>query len=96
MKHPFFTVLTAGVLGLSLTAGAFADSPRAGSQQVALVATLEQRAQRLEQHAQTTTGGGRQMFEIQRRQVQQLIERIKAGEAVDPQEIDMLLRTGPR
>ena len=96
MKHPFFTVLTAGVLGLSLTAGAFADSLRAGSQQVALIATLEQRAQRLEQHAQTTTGGGRQEFAIQRRQVQHLIERIKAGEAVDPHEIDRLLRTGPQ
>jgi 3-oxoacyl-[acyl-carrier-protein] synthase III len=96
MKRPFFPVLTAGVLGASLTAGAFADSPRAGSQQVALIATLEQRAQRLEQHVQTTTGGGRQVFEIQRRQVQHLIARIKAGEAVDPHEIDMLLRTGPQ
>jgi len=96
MKHPFFTLFTAGVLGLSLTAGALAGPPRTGSQQSPLIVTLEQRAQRLEQHAQTTTGGGRQEFEIQRHQVQHLIERIKAGEAVDPHEIDMLLKTGPR
>ncbi len=96
MKRPFFTWLTAGVLGFSLTASAFAGPPRASSQQAALVAALEQRAQRLGQHAQTTTGGGRQEFEIERHQVQRLIERLKAGEAVDPREIDTLLGTGPR
>src|SRR5262245_24941970 len=96
MKRPFFTWLTAGVLSLSLTASAFAGSPRAGSRQSPLIATLEQRAQRLGQHAQTTTGGGRQEFDIERHQVQRLIERLKAGEAVDPREIDTLLGTGPQ
>jgi len=96
MKRLFFTWLTAGVLGLSLTAGAFAGPQRASSQHAALVAALEQRAQRLEQHAQTTKGAGRQEYEIQRQQVQRLIARLTAGAAVDPREIDTLLGTGPQ
>jgi hypothetical protein len=96
MNRPFVTLFTAGVFGVSLTAGAFADPPRTRSPQSLVIATLEQRAQRLEQHAQMTKGAGRQELEIQRRQVQQLIERIKEGEAVDPHEIDTLLMTGPQ
>jgi hypothetical protein len=96
MTRPFFTWLTAGVLGFSLTASAFASPSRASSQQAALVPALEQRAERLEQHAQTTKGAGRQEYEIQRQQVQHLIKRLQAGEAVDPREIDTLLGTGPQ
>ncbi len=94
MKRQVFTLLTAGVLCTSLTVGAFAGSSAADSEKARVVSQLEKRAQRLEQHAQGTKGGGRQEFELQRRQVQDLIERIKAGEAVDPQELDKLLRQG--
>lgn len=96
MKRLFFTAVTAGVISVSLTAGAFATSPNAGLEKGKVVSQLEQRAQRLGQHVQTTTGAGRQEFELQQRQVKQLIERLKAGESVDPQEIDNLLRKGPQ
>ena len=94
MKRQVFTLLTAGVLCTSLTGGAFASSSAADAEKDKVVSQLEKRAQRLEQHAQGTKGGGRQEFEIQRHQIQDLIGRIKAGEAVDPQELDKLLRQG--
>ncbi len=96
MKQQFFTAITAGVLGVSLSAGAFAASPNAGLEKGKVVSQLEQRSQRLGQRAQTTKGAGRQEFELQQRQVKQLIERLKAGESVAPQEIDNLLRKGPQ
>ena len=94
MKRQFFTLLLAGVTCALLTAGAFANSSAADSEKASVVSQLEKQARRLEQHAQGTKGAGHQEFELQRRQVQDLIERIKAGEAVDPQEIDKLLRQG--
>ncbi len=96
MKRQFFTLFATGVLCASLTAGAFAGSPEAAFRKAQVISQLEQRAQRLGQHAQTTKGAGRQEFELQQRQVKQLIERIRAGESVDPQEIDNLLRKGPQ
>ena len=94
MKRQFFTLLLAGVTCASLTAGVFTHAFASGSDKTKVVSQLEQRAQRLEQQAQGTKGGGRQEFELQRRQVHDLIERLKAGEAVDPQELDKLLRQG--
>ena len=96
MKRQFFTLLTAGVTCASLTAGAFAAPPAADSEKAQLVSKLEQRAQRLERQAQATKGAGRQEMELQRLRVKKLIERIQAGESVDPQEIDTLLRKGPQ
>jgi len=94
MKRQFFTLLLTGVTCASLTAGAFTHAFASDSNQARVVSQLEKQAQRLEQHAQGTKGAGRQEFEIQRHQIQDLIERIKAGEAVDPQELDKLLRQG--
>ena len=94
MKRQFFTLLFAGVTCASLTAGAFTNAFASDSDKARVVSQLEKQAQRLEQHAQGTKGAGRQEFELQRRQVQDLIERIKAGQAVDPQELDKLLRQG--
>lgn len=96
MERYVFTLLTVGVLCTSLTTGAFTASPAADSEKTRLVSKLEQRAQRLGRHAQTTKGAGRQEFELQQLRVKKLIERLKAGESVDPQEIDNLLRKGPQ
>ena len=96
MNRQFFTMLTTGTIFVSLIAGAFANPGSTNSEKSNAVSQLEEQAQRLEQHVQTTTGGGRQVFLLQRRQVQQLIERIKAGESVDPREIDKLLKQGPQ
>lgn len=96
MKRLFFTLLTAGAVLTSFARGVFATSSTVDPNKSNAVSQLENREQRLEQHVQTTTGGGRQAFVLQRRQVQQLIERIKAGESVDPREIDKLLRESPQ
>ncbi|MBI3757774.1 MAG: hypothetical protein HY267_07350 [Deltaproteobacteria bacterium] len=96
MKRQLFTFLTAGALLTSFTVRAFANSSALDSNKRNAVSRLEEHTQRLEQHVQTTTGGGRQVFELQRRQVQDLIDRIKAGESVNPQEIDKLLRENPQ
>ena len=96
MKRPLLTFLTAGTLLTSFTIGAFADSPALDMHKRNAVSRLEEHAQRLDQHVQTTSGGGRQMLQLQRRQVQEIIERLKAGEAVQPQEIDKLLRENPQ
>jgi len=94
MKRQLFTLFLAGLTCASLTAGAFTHAFTADSDKARVVSQLENRAQRLEQHAQSTKGAGRQEFEIQRHQVQDLIERLKAGQAVDPQELDTLLSQG--
>jgi hypothetical protein len=96
MKRQFFTLLTTGVLSIALAAGAFAASPAADFDKDKVVSQLERRAQRLEWQAQATKGAGRQELELQRFHMKKLIERLKAGEAVDPQEIDMLLKKGPQ
>lgn len=96
MKRQFLTAVTVGVISVSLAAGAFAASPNADLEKGKVVSQLEQRAQRLGQHAQTTKGAGRQEFELQQLRVKKLIERLKAGESVDPQELDNLLRKGPQ
>lgn len=92
MKRSVFMLITTGVLCLSFVAGTFAGPPTANGENAKVIAQLERRAQRLEQHAQTTKGAGRQEFELQRTRVNQLIKKLKAGEPVDPQEIDALLR----
>jgi hypothetical protein len=98
MTRQFFILLTAATLCVSLTAtaGAFANPESTNADKSNAVSQLENRTKQLEQHAWTTTGGGRQLLQLQRRHVQDLIERIKAGESVDPREIDKLLRESPQ
>ena len=60
MKRQFFTLLTTGVLCVSLTAGAFAGSPQAEFDKARSISKLEQKARWLERDAQATKGAGRQ------------------------------------
>jgi len=92
MKRQIFTLFTAGIFCASLTAGAFAASPIVNTEKNAQVSQLEQQVRRLESHAQATKGGLRSSLELQSLQVKQLIQRLEAGETVDPQEIDKLLK----
>jgi hypothetical protein len=96
MKRQFFTLFTTGVLCTSLTASAFAGSPTADTEKAELISKLEQRAHRLEWDAQGTKGVPRAQLEQRSLRVKKLIERLKAGETVDPQEIDKLLQKGPQ
>jgi hypothetical protein len=85
-------LFTAGTLCLSLTVGVFAETPVAQARTNEWIAKLEARARQLEQAAEGTKGAHAALLGMQRVRVHQLIERIKAGENVDPQEIDALLR----
>lgn len=100
MKRLFFTLFTTGVLCASLTAGAFAGSPRADSERAQVVGKLEDGTQQFAWRAQELRAAKRHAdsltVETQRLQVQNLIERIRAGESVDPREIDALLGTKSR
>jgi hypothetical protein len=96
MKRQFFTLFTAGVFCASLTAGAFAAGPPAADTAAKdrLISKLEQRAHALDWDAQGTKGVPRARLEQRSLRVKKLIERLKAGETVDPQEIDKLLQQG--
>jgi uncharacterized membrane protein len=96
MNRFLATSLTSGVLYVSLATGAFAASQPADVEKAGLVAQLQQRAARLEWQAQGTKGVPRAHLEQQRVRLKNLIKRLKAGEAVDPQEVEQLLREEAR
>ena len=95
MKRHLFTLLTASVLCTSLTASAFALSPTANSEKSKVIPQLEQQAHRFDWAAQSTKGSARALREQQSLRVKKLIQRLQAGEAVDPNEIDTLLKEQP-
>jgi len=92
MKWLSFMVLTAGAAGVVLTGCAVGRTPASQAGESGVVARLEARVQQLEWAAQGTKGAHAALLGMQRMRVKQLIERLKAGETVDAQEIDALLR----
>jgi hypothetical protein len=95
MARRFFTVATTAALGVSLTASSFASAPPAITQKDQVVSQLGQQVQRFDLEAQTTKGIPRTERERQSLRVKKLIQRLQAGEAVDSQEIDKLLKEQP-
>lgn len=95
MTRLFFTLCTAGVLCVSLTTTAVATSPTVAADKENVIPKLERQAHRLEWEARATKGVPRAQREFQSLRVKRLIERLQAGEAVDPQEIDKLLKEQP-
>jgi hypothetical protein len=91
MKHHFVTLFTTALFCAAVTARALAGVPSADTPRDWLVWQLEQRAQQLDWYAHDQKGIGREQLEEQSLQVKDLIERLNAGEAVDPHEIDQLL-----
>lgn len=89
MTRLFFTLCTAGVLCVSLTTTAVAADKEN------VIPKLERQAHRLAWEARATKGVPRAQREFQSLRVKRLIERLQAGEAVDPQEIDKLLKEQP-
>jgi hypothetical protein len=92
MKWSSLMLLTAGAAGVLLTGCAVVKTPASQAGESGVVARLEVRAQQLEWAAQGTKGAHAALLGMQRVRVKQLIERIKAGENVDSQEIEALLR----
>jgi hypothetical protein len=90
MSKTLRVVLRAGLVLATASSMAFAASPTS-TQNEKTVAKLEQRAAQL-----TPTGtkfGAAQASENaqQRREIDSMIERLRAGQSVDPKEIDRLL-----
>jgi hypothetical protein len=96
MKQSFFTLFTTGTLCAALTGGAFAGPSAPSWDKTQVVSQLEQKAQELDQEAQTTKGAGQALLEMQGHHLSHLAEKMKAGESVDPREIDRLLSQGPQ
>ncbi len=84
------TVLVAGALTL-----APAVSIAAATTDRATAGQLEARADQLEARALATKGGPQQELLMRRARLQRLIDRIDAGEHVDPGEVDDLLNQLP-
>lgn len=95
MTRQVFTLFTTALLCNALTTWAFASPPTAGAEKDAVVSKLQQQAQRFEREAQATKGIPRSQRELQSSRVKRLIERLQAGETVDPHEIDKLLNEQP-
>ena len=95
MTRQFVTLFTTATLGVSLTVGAFASSPTAATDKDTVIPQLEQQSRRFEGEAQAMKGLPRAQREFQSLRVKKLIQRLRAGEAVDPQEIDKLLKEQP-
>ena len=85
-------LLAAGTGCVFLTGCAVVKTPATQAGESGVVARLEARAQQFEQATQGTKGAHVALLRMQRFRVKKLIERLKAGENVDPQEIAVLLR----
>lgn len=95
MKRQFFTLLTIAALNAALVANASAMSSTADTQKDIFIAQLDRQAHRLKWAAQSTKGSARALREQQSLRVKKVIQRLQAGEAVDPQEVDKLLNEQP-
>jgi hypothetical protein len=94
MNRQCCTLLTTSVFFLAVTAGAFAAAPAGDAEQAQLLSTLEARAKWLDSNAKGQKGAHRMLMDMQSVRLKKLIQRLQAGEQVDPQEIDSLLRKG--
>ena len=95
MKHQFCTLLTIATLNAALVAHAFALPSTTGTQKDKVIVQLDRQVHRFEWAAQSTKGSARALREQQSLRVKKLIQRLQAGEAVDPQEVDKLLNEQP-
>ena len=95
MKHQFCMLLTIATLNAALVAQAFALPITADTQKDTAIAQLDRQAHRFDWAAQSTKGSARALREQQSVRVKKLIQRLQAGEAVDPNEINTLLNEQP-
>lgn len=81
----FVAAVSIGLLGVT------AEAQNKGPDRE-FVAKLEQMRDQSEQKAQNLTGGPKLKWLLHEARINKLIDRLKAGQAVDPKEIDALLK----
>jgi hypothetical protein len=82
----FFLVVSLGVL---------AEKPIWAQQQNPdpnLMVQLEQRLAQSDSEAKSLTGGPKELWLLRKLQIEETIDRLKAGQSVDPKEIDVILK----
>lgn len=94
MKRQFFALLTTSVFCLAVVVGAFAAAPFGDAEKVQALSKLKARVQWLDDNAKGQKGAHKMLMEMQSVRLKKLIQRLQAGEQVDPQEIDALLKKG--
>ena len=83
------------VFTLAITFIVFAVAPMWAQQQKAdlnLVAQLEKRLAESDLKSKGLTGAPKQLWLLRRAKIDNIIDRLKAGQSVDPKEIDTVLK----
>lgn len=62
------------------------------SQDLNLVAQLEKRLAESDSKSRGLTGGPKSLWLLREAKIEKLIDRLKAGQSVDPKEIDVILK----
>jgi hypothetical protein len=82
------------VLALAVAVNVFAVAPLWAQQPKSddkLVAQLEKRLAESDAKAKGLTGGPKSLWLLREAKIEKIIERLKAGQDVDPKEIDVIL-----
>ena len=83
------------ILILAVALGMFAATPIWAQQQkpdANLMAQLEKRLAESDSKAKGLTGGPKQKWLLRQAEIDKVIDRLKAGQSVDPKEIDVILK----
>jgi hypothetical protein len=83
------------VLTLAIALNVFAVTPMWAQQKSPdpnLLAQLEKRLAESDTKAKGLTGGPKSLWLLREAKIEKIIDRLKAGQAVDPKEIDVILK----
>jgi hypothetical protein len=83
------------VFTLAIALNAFAVAPMWAQQQMPdpnLIAQLEKRLAESDTKARNLTGGPKGLWLLRQRKIENLIERLKSGQSVDPKELDVVFK----
>ena len=106
MKRPIRLILVMGALVATSPVGTLGASSDPSDRREEVIAQLESRVARLDSQL-LRMGGTRRRAEVdrviqrrriraQRQHIRQVVEKLRAGQPVDPAEIDRILRAEPR
>ncbi len=83
------------ILILAVALGMFAATPIWAQQQkpdANLMAQVEKRLAESDSKAKGLTGGPKLKWLLRQAEIEKVVDRLKAGQAVDPKEIDVILK----